>query len=76
MPTKERGILTYNSHNKTVTDMSPWDKEALKKLKKFREEIDRIINCIEIGDTYNPCAINISILLEARDCVAKARAVE
>lgn len=71
IPTKERGILTYNSHNKIISD-----KEALKKLKKFREEIDGIINCMEIGETYNTYAINIKILLEARDCIAKARAVE
>jgi len=54
---RKKNKLTY--HNK-----------ALEKLKLLRDRIDGIIECMEIGEEYNPCVIKglmVDLLMEACD---------
>jgi len=54
---RKKNKLTY--HNK-----------ALEKLKLLRDRIDGIIECMEIGEEYNPYVIKgsmVDLLMETRD---------
>lgn len=58
--------------------MNKHDKEALRLLKLLQESISGMIDCMEIGDTYNPTAIggiiDINLLFKIREELALARA--